>query len=319
MEALVINRPGSITLQDVPAPDPNGECRIRVTMAGICGTDLQLLEGYADFRGIPGHEFVGVVDASSSDDAAWVGKRVVGEINIGCRRCEWCAAGVKEHCVSRTVVGIRGRDGAFADMLRVPAGNLHEVPASVDDETAVFVEPMAAACRILEQVAIDVRTRVAVVGDGRMGLLVGQVLKTATPDVTILGRHGEKLEIARALGLTTGEADAPMAGARFDLVVDATGRPEGVRRALELVRPRGTIVMKSTFHGEATIASSSIVVDEVALVGSRCGPFRRAIEMLATGAVSVKPLVSRVATLHEHESAFGDARRALKVLFDLRR
>ena len=321
MNALVINRPGSIALQDVPAPERGGECRIRINMAGICGTDLQLLAGYAGFRGIPGHEFVGVVDAASSpDDAGWIDRRVVGEINIGCGQCGWCAAGVKEHCVGRTVVGIRGRDGAFAEFLCLPAGNLHEVPDAMADETAVFVEPTAAACRILQQVAIDDRTHVAVVGDGRMGLLVAQVLKTATPDVTVFGRHDRKLEIARALGLNTRPTAAPMtSAARFDVVVDATGRPEGLQRALEIVRPRGTVVMKSTFHGEAAIASSPIVVDEVTLVGSRCGPFRRAIELLATGAVCVGPLISRVAALHEYESAFADARVALKVLFDLRR
>ena len=321
MKALVITRAGSIDLQDVPAPERDGECRIRVRMAGICGTDLQLLEGYADFRGIPGHEFVGVVETTSSpDDAAWVGRRVVGEINIGCGRCEWCAAGVKEHCLSRTVAGIRGHDGAFADIICLPAGNLHEVPDSVDDETAVFVEPTAAACRVLEQVAIDDRTHVAVVGDGRLGLLVAQVLKTATPDVSVLGRHAHKLEIARALGLTTWRTDEQAPDARrFDVVVDATGRPEGMRRALELVRPRGTVVMKSTYHGEAPFASWPVVVDEVTLVGSRCGPFRRAIELLASGAVRVRPLVSRVAALHEYESAFTDARHSLKVLFDLSR
>lgn len=320
MKALVITGAGSIALRDVPAPDPRGECRIAVGMAGICGTDLQLLDGYADFRGIPGHEFVGVVEAvSSPDDARWVGRRVVGEINIGCGRCAWCAAGVKEHCVSRTVVGIRGRGGAFAGVVCLPAGNLHDVPDLMDDETAVFVEPTAAACRILEQVAIDDRAHVAVLGDGRLGLLIAQVLRTATPDVTILGRHDSKLEIARGLGLTAGRADTRPAGAaRFDVVVDATGRPEGIRRALELVRPRGTVVMKSTFHGEAVMVPWPIVVDEVTLVGSRCGPFRRAIDLLASGAVRVRPLISRVAALHEYESAFADARRGLKVLIDFR-
>ena len=320
MKALVLDHPRSITLQDVPAPEPNGDCRIRVRMAGICGTDLELLEGYAGFRGIPGHEFVGVVEAASSaDDTPWVGRRIVGEINIGCRRCEWCAAGVKEHCVSRTVVGIRGRAGAFADLLCLPAANLHEVPDSMDDETAVFVEPTAAACRVLEQVAIDDHTHVAVLGDGRMGLLVAQVVKTVTPGVTVFGRHAHKLEIARALGLTTRLADVAAPGAaRFDVVVDATGRPEGMRRALELVRPRGTVVMKSTFHGEATMVAWPVVVNEVTLVGSRCGPFRRAIQLLESGVVSVRPLVSRVAPLQEYESAFADARVAVKVLFDLR-
>jgi threonine dehydrogenase-like Zn-dependent dehydrogenase len=290
-------------------------------MAGVCGTDLQLLEGYADFRGIPGHEFVGVVEETSSPgDDAWVGKRVTGEINIGCGRCEWCAAGVKEHCASRAVVGIRGRDGAFAQFLSLPAGNLHEVPDAIDDQTAVFVEPTAAACRILEQIPVDRRARVAVLGDGRMGLLAAQVLRIATPDVTVLGRHEHKLGIAQALGLGTGrsESTVPDSG-RFDVVVDATGRPEGLRRALEFVRPRGIIVMKSTVHGDAALASWPIVVDEVTVVGSRCGPFRRAIELLASGAVVVKPLVSRVAALHEFESAFADARRATKVIFDLER
>jgi threonine dehydrogenase-like Zn-dependent dehydrogenase len=320
MKALVINDSGSLSLQDAPAPELGSECRVRVGLAGICGTDLQLLEGYADFRGIPGHEFVGVVEAAGSPGhASWVGKRVVGEINIGCGRCEWCRSGVKEHCDSRTVLGIRQRNGAFAEFLSLPGANLHEVPDAIGDAAAVFAEPTAAACRILEQVQIDDRSRVAVLGDGRMGLLVAQVLKTATPDVTVLGRHEEKLAVGRTLGLTTRRADGfNPAAARFDVAVDVTGRPEGMRRALDLVRPRGTVILKSTFHGEAAIASWPIVVDEVTLVGSRCGPFRRALDLLASGAVDVGPLVSRVASIDEYESAFADARRQLKVLFDLR-
>ena len=318
MKALVLDGQRAIACQDRPVPDPGGECRIRVRMAGICGTDLQLLEGYAGFRGIPGHEFVGVVDAADSSDAAgWIGKRVVGEINIGCGRCEWCDSGVREHCISRSVLGIRGRNGAFAEFLTLPAGNLHEVPDTLDDETAVFAEPVAAACRILEQVDLTDRTTVAVVGDGRMGLLVAQVLRTVTRGVTIFGRHDDKLEIGRSLGLTTRRTDA-LSTVRFDVVVDATGSPEGLTRALDLVRPRGTIVMKSTFHGETAMAPWPLVVDEVTLVGSRCGPFRHALALLAAGAVSVKPLVARVLPLNEFESAFAGARRTLKVLFDLR-
>jgi threonine dehydrogenase-like Zn-dependent dehydrogenase len=317
MRALVIHRPGAISLRDVPEPARDGECLVRVKMAGICGTDLQLLEGYAEFRGVPGHEFVGVVErASSPNDARWVGKRVVGEITVGCGRCDWCRAGIKEHCLQRTVVGIRGRDGAFAELLSLPASNLHEVPDAVDDGTAVFVEPTAAACRILEQMPIESRARIAVLGDGRMGLLVAQVLKTAAPDVMLLGRHDQKLEIGKALGLMTARSDEPVSAPnRFDVVVDVTGRPDGLRRALELVKARGTVVMKSTFHGEATLASWPIVVDEVTLLGSRCGPFERALELLASGVVSVGPLVSRVARLDEYESALADSRRALKVLF----
>jgi threonine dehydrogenase-like Zn-dependent dehydrogenase len=315
MRALVIDAAGRLAVTDAPAPDRGGECRIRVALAGICGTDLQLLDGYAGFRGIPGHEFVGVVESAPPDDAAWIGRRVVGDINIGCGRCRWCAAGVKEHCDDRAVLGIRRHDGAFAELLSLPAANLHEVPDTMDDETAVFVEPTAAACRVLEQIAIDDRARVAVLGDGRMGLLVAQVVRSATPAVVVFGRHEHKLAVARALGLSTVASDTRVGPAeRFDIVVDVTGRPNGLQRALELVRPRGTVVMKSTFHGEAAFSSWPIVVGEITLVGSRCGPFRPAIELLASGAVKVKPLISRVASLSEYESAFAEARRALKVL-----
>jgi 2-desacetyl-2-hydroxyethyl bacteriochlorophyllide A dehydrogenase len=315
MKALVIEASGSMALADVPEPDRDGECRIRVRLAGICGTDLQLLEGYAGFHGIPGHEFVGVVESAPPADAAWIGKRVVGDINVGCGRCGFCAAGIKEHCEDRTVVGIRGQGGAFAELLSLPAVNLHEVPAAIDDETAVLVEPTAAACRILEQVAIDERMRIAVLGDGRMGLLVAQVLKTAASGVTVLGRHPQKLTVARALGLEAASSDRDVSPAeRYDMVVDVTGRPDGLHRALQLVKPRGTLVMKSTFHGEIALAPWPIVVDEITLVGSRCGPFERAIELLASGAVQVKPLIARIAPLAQFASAFSDARQMLKVL-----
>lgn len=318
MQALVIERPGSIALQDVQPPGlSSGECLVRVRAAGICGTDLQLLQGYADFKGIPGHEFTGTVESvASSADASWIGKRVVGEINVGCGTCEWCAAGVREHCTNRTVLGIRGRNGAFAELLALPAANLHELPAEVDDPSAVFVEPVAACCRILEQVDIGPRTRVAVLGDGRMGLLAAQVIHTATAEVTVFGRHERKLAIARELGLAAAlSGGAPDPVGRFDVVVDATGRPEGFQQALEYVRPRGVVVMKSTFHGEAAIASWPIVVNEVTIVGSRCGPFPHAIALLASGAVRTAPIVSRVAALTDYESAFADARQSLKVLF----
>ena len=317
MQALLIERPGSLALRDVPDPRMSpGECLVRVSTAGICGTDLQLLQGYADFRGIPGHEFTGVVEAvHSSSDLHWIGRRVAGEINIGCGRCDWCARGVREHCTDRTVLGIRGRDGAFAERIALPALNLHAIPASVDDHAAVFVEPVAACCRILEQVEIGPHTRVAVLGDGRMGLLAAQVMRTASSDVTVYGRHDSKLAVAKELGLcATRAADVPHSTSQFDVVVDATGRPEGFQQALDFVRPRGVVVMKSTFHGEAPITSWPIVVNEVTIVGSRCGPFSRAIELLASGAVRTAPLVSRVAALADFESAFADAKRALKVL-----
>jgi alcohol dehydrogenase len=223
---------------------------------------------------------------------------------------------VKEHCENRSVLGIREHGGAFADYVWLPAVNLHEVPDSIDDETAVFVEPTAAACRIFEQMTIDDRARVAVVGDGRMGLLTAQVLRTATPDVTVFGRHDHKVEIARSLGLATARSDTSVPlSSRFDIVVDVTGRPEGLRRSLEIVRPRGVVVMKSTFHGEAPIVSWPIVVDEVSLVGSRCGPFGPAIDLLASGGVKVKPLISEVFALEDFGAAFTAARTGLKVLF----
>ena len=318
MKALVITRPATIELKDLPRPSRADQCLIRVRRAGICGTDLQLLEGYADFVGVPGHEFVGVVEEAPAADAEWIGKRVVGEINIGCHHCEWCARGIREHCDNRSVVGIRQHDGAFAEYLSLPAENLHAVPDEVDDDTAVFAEPVAAACRIFEQMAVAPESRIAVVGDGRMGLLVAQVMKTAAADVTVLGRHEHKLAVARRLGLQAQQSDASQpAGSRFDVVVDVTGRPEGLRRSLELVKPRGTVVMKSTFHGEAPVTTWPIVVDEVTLLGSRCGPFRPALQLLASGAVQVKPLISRIARLEEHESAFAEARRALKVLLEV--
>lgn len=315
MKALLVSSPGTLALSDVPVPARAGECLVRVTFAGICGTDLQILEGYAGFTGIPGHEFVGVVEAAADADAALVGKRVVGEINVGCGVCRWCKAGEKEHCVNRSVLGIRDRGGAFAEFLTLPAANLHVVPDSITDEQAVFVEPVAAACRIFEQMTIDAGARVAVIGDGRMGLLVAQVIKTVAADVTLLGRHRDKLAVGEALGLATARSGAPIASVdRFDVVVDVTGRPSGLTTALAIVRPRGTVVLKSTFHGEAPVESWPIVVDEVTIVGSRCGPFAPAIALLAAGAVKVDPLVSMVAPLADHEAAFARARQSLKVL-----
>ncbi|HET7219997.1 MAG TPA: alcohol dehydrogenase catalytic domain-containing protein [Vicinamibacterales bacterium] len=298
-------------------PAHSGECLIRVRMAGICGTDLQILEGYAEFEGIPGHEFVGVVEDAPSADAAWLGKRVAGEINIGCGACDWCARGVKEHCTTRTVVGIRGRGGAFAEHVALPAANLHEIPAGMNDRTAVFIEPVAAACRIFEQVPLSRHARVAIVGDGRMGLLVAQVMRTVAADVTVFGKHDHKLAIARGLGLQTTASAGASRNGTFDVVVDVTGRPDGMTKAIELAKPLGTVVLKSTFHGEAAVTSWPIVVHEKTLVGSRCGPFRPAIDLLASGAVQVEPLIARIARLEDHASAFADARRMMKVLFDV--
>jgi threonine dehydrogenase-like Zn-dependent dehydrogenase len=317
VRALVIDSPGVIGLTDVSRPAATGACLVKVTLAGICGTDLELLEGYGDFRGIPGHEFVGRVESAGSQaDRAWVGKRVVGEINVGCGACDWCRRSEKEHCIARTVVGIRGREGAFAEYLSLPAANLHEVPQSIGDRAAVFVEPIAAACRIFEQVEIRDDSRIAVLGDGRLALLIAQVLRSRVSGIVLLGRHDRKLDVAASLGIgARRRSDGDRHG--FDVVVEATGSGLGLAEALDLVRPRGTIVMKSTVHGAAPVATWPMVVNEVTIVGSRCGPFRPAIALLASGAVRVEPLVAGVFPLEDYDRAFEEARRGLKVLFAL--
>lgn len=291
-----------------------GECRVAVTLAGICGTDLQILQGYAGFSGVPGHEFVGVVETAPDGDRHWIGKRVVGEINIGCGTCDWCRADTANHCPTRTVLGIVGRAGAFASHLSLPAGNFHIVPDTLDDEVAVLVEPTAAACEILTQVDIGPRARVGVVGDGRMALLVGQVLRTTGADVTLFGKHDWKLQVARDLGLDAKRSADDVPTSTFDVTVDVTGRPAGLSRAMELVRPRGTVVMKSTFHGETPITLWPAIVDEVTLVGSRCGPFADAIALLTGGQVHIGPLLAGTYPLEEFGTAFNAARSELKVL-----
>lgn len=316
MRALVIDRPGLIALREVSAPDAPDECLVRVRAAGICGTDLELLRGYAEFSGIPGHEFVGVVARAPARAIAWVGRRVVGEINVGCGTCRWCEQGVKEHCERRSVVGIRGRAGAFAEFLALPPENLHSVPDSLDDQHAVFVEPVAAACRILEQVDLDASTRTVIVGDGRMALLTAQVLRTTGAPVAIAGKHESKLAVARALGFEVLRADEIAARAKsFDLVVEVTGKPDGFERALALARPRGTVVLKSTFHGALAWTPWPVVVDEISVIGSRCGPFAPALALLAAKRIDVAPLIAEVRPLEEFDAAFEAARRTLKVIF----
>ena len=312
MRALVLDDNG-LRLEQAIIPRVKEECLVRVTHAGICGTDLQMLDGYANFTGTPGHEFVGVVEEAPPRDAHLVGKRVVGEINVGCGTCEWCTRGVKEHCRTRTVLGIRGRSGAFAEYLTLPPANLHEVPAGVDDHTAVFIEPVAAACRILEQLPLTSFTRVAVIGDGRLGNLAAQVLRTRTPNVTLYGRHAEKIRIAREVRIDA--RDRAEKRTRYDVVVEATGRREGLARAIDLVEPRGTIVLKSTCQGETRLPLWAIPVQEITVIGSRCGPFDAALALVERGAVRTAPLVAQTFPFEDYERAFNAARRELKVIF----
>ena len=288
--------------------------------AGICGTDLELLRGYAGFSGVPGHEFVGVVE-SGPPGSEWIGHRVAGEITVGCGACAGCRAAGRGHCDVRTVLGIRGRDGAFADYLSLPPANLHEVPDSIDDETAVFVEPTAAACRVVEQVRIEPGMRAAVVGAGRLGLLVAQVLREHGARVIVAVRSEGSRSIASALDFETSVGDSAMRSLarQCDVVVDATGEPAGFGAASALVRPRGTLVVKSTFHGETPVSFSPLVVDEITVVGSRCGPFARAIELLAGGRVNVKPLIAGVYPLEQFAEAFDRAKQGMKVVLTIAR
>lgn len=286
-----------------------GEALVRVHLAGICRTDLEICHGYMGFRGTPGHEWVGrVVDA---DDPSLVGTRVVGEINLACGRCTWCSHGLGRHCPTRRVTGIVDADGAFADLLVVPATVLHAVPARVPDTQAVFVEPLAAAFEILEQLGNVAGRRAVVLGDGKLGLLVAQVLGGAGADVLLAGRHPGKLAVAERLGVRTGE---PAPGT--DLVVDATGAATGLAAALALVRPRGTIVLKTTVGAEHRLDLARAVVDEVTIIGSRCGPFAPALAALADGSVAVAPLVDTVFPLDDAVAAFERAAApgVLKVL-----
>jgi threonine dehydrogenase-like Zn-dependent dehydrogenase len=298
--------------RDVPDPVPGrGEALVRVHLAGICRTDLEITRGYLRFRGTPGHEWVGHVVAA--EDPALAGQRVVGEINLACGACPRCAAGLGRHCPTRRVTGIVEADGALADFLVVPQANLHRVPDAVPDRAAVFAEPLAAAFEILEQVPPVAGGRVVVLGDGKLGLLVAQVLREAGATVRLAGRHEDKLRRARALGIDTG---APVPGA--DLVVDATGAVDGLATALAVVRPQGIVVLKTTVAAPHRLDLAPAVINEVTIVGSRCGPFPPALAALVAGRISVAPLIDAVYRLDDAAAAFARAAApsTLKVLVD---
>jgi threonine dehydrogenase-like Zn-dependent dehydrogenase len=347
---------------EMARPDPApGEALVRVRMAGICETDIQITKGYRGFRGIPGHEFAGIVEAVNSPDQCWVGKRVVGEINCGCGTCALCLKGLQKHCPGRTTLGIAGRNGAFAEYLTLPLMNLHEVPDSVSDEEAIFVEPLAAAFEIIEQVPVGPSDSVLVMGDGKLGILCALVLQLSHPDVTLLGKHSNKLQIAESLGLNVariangigemgrqfgvrssefgkaGEmeyARSPQSTpgpstlvtrhsaltTAFDVVVDATGSAEGLEMALQFVRPLGTIVLKTTVAQAAPVNLAPVVINEITVVGSRCGPFPPALEALASGTIRVGPLLSGVFPLSRGVDAMVAAEEPpnLKIALDLR-
>ncbi len=319
MRALILDsqtgdKPQPRLARDLAIPEPPpGEVRVRTVLAGICNTDLEVMRGYAAYEGVLGHEFVGIVD--SAEDRSLLGQRVVGVINASCGVCPTCLAGRASHCPMRTTLGIHSRAGVLADYFCLPARNLHRLPASLADEAAVFAEPLAAACQVLEQVHVRPTDRVLVIGDGKLGLLVAQVVALSGCNLTAIGRHPEKLAILSARGIRT-KLDRDDIAGDADLIVECTGQPGGFQRARDLLRPRGTLVLKSTYHGLVETDLSSLVVDEIQLVGSRCGPFAPAINLLSRGLVDVLSLIEAEYSLNEAMAAFEHAGRrgALKVL-----
>lgn len=311
MEALLFD--GRLRLvHDYPQPElVSGEALIQPILTGICNTDIEITRGYMQFHGILGHEFVGTVVAC--DDSDWIGQRVVGEINAACRQCVVCLRGDISHCPHRTTLGIDRRDGAMAELFRLPVACLHRVPDRMANEVAVFVEPLAAALEILQQTHIQPADQIAVVGDGKLGLLIAQVLRLPGCAVTLVGHHPERWAFFQHQGIICGDASA-FYDRLFDLVVDCTGQAQGFATAHRLVRPRGRLVLKSTFHGASSLNMSMLVVDEIQVLGSRCGPFAPALRLLERGLVDVKPLISASFALQDGLAAFQAASGQLKVL-----
>jgi threonine dehydrogenase-like Zn-dependent dehydrogenase len=291
MKALRYEK-GRLAVAEVMKPAAEGEAVVRVLLSGICNTDVEIVRGYAGFEGTIGHEFVGVVESAQSAPEL-LGKRVVGEINAGCGSCELCLTGDSRHCPRRTVLGIVGRDGAHAEFLSLPASNLLPVPDEVRDERAVFTEPLAAAWGITERAQVDKERRVAVIGDGKLGILCAQALHLAQPArLLLIGKHRNKLNICARRGIETTTLEELEREREFDVVVEASGSESGFALALDLLRPRGTLVLKSTFHGETKVNAARIVVDEISVVGSRCGRFAPALKLLAQDALDVESLIS---------------------------
>lgn len=308
MKALMFD--GGLSLREIPEPQVReGEALVKVLMAGICNTDVEISRGYMNFRGVPGHEFVGIVE--TSPNSGQIGSRVVGEINAGCGECGWCRASMQRHCPNRTVLGILGRDGAFAEYLALPEGNLVPVPESVSNEKAVFTEPLAAALEILEQVKIKPADRVLVVGDGKLGLLICMVLRLTGCHLTLMGKHPEKLQIFENMGGTViTPTELFETAERYDIVVEASGHSSGWDVAVQRVKPRGTLVLKSTYHGSFSFNPAPLVIDEINVVGSRCGQLSPALRIMELGLADPTILLSGVFPFSEAVEAFKRSQEA---------
>ncbi len=304
-----------ISLRDISQPRKQNEALIKIRKAGICSTDLELVKGYYPYTGVIGHEFVG--DVVEAEDTSWIGQRVVGEINVACNQCEQCLKGRLTHCENRTVLGIVNRDGTFAEYTQLPITNLHRVPASVPDEMAVFTEPLAAALEIQDQIQVKPTDRVLLVGAGRLGQLIAQTLALTGCDLRVVARHMRQQELLTRRGIRI-IAEEEIHPSRWDIVVEATGSPSGFSLARRAIRPRGTMVLKSTYKGEMSVNFSSIVVDEINLIGSRCGPFEPALRLMESRQVDPTVLIAEEFRLRDALKAFERAAETgvLKVLVE---
>ena len=304
-----------ISLRNISQPRKPDEALIKIRRAGICSTDLELVKGYYPYTGVIGHEFV--VEVVEAEDASWIGQRVVGDINVSCQKCEQCLQGRPTHCEQRTVLGIVNRDGTFAEYTQLPIRNLHRVPASVPDEMAVFTEPLAAALEIQDQIQIKPTDRVLLIGAGRLGQLIAQTLVLTGCDLHVVARHARQQSLLRSRGIRI-VAEEQIQPWRWDIVVEATGSPSGFALARRAIRPRGTIVLKSTYKGDMSVNFSSIVVDEIQVVGSRCGPFEPALRLMESKQVDPTVLIAAEFNLNEALKAFERAAQpgVLKVLVE---
>lgn len=318
MRAIEFNKELKIT-KNYPMPEPQeGEALIKILTAGICNTDIEITKGYMGFSGVLGHEFVGIVEKINSSNQELLKQRIVGDINCDCGSCEYCLKGLETHCPIRTVLGIFNKNGCFADYITLPIKNLHKVPENVSNKEAVFTEPLAAAFEILDQIQITPTDRVLILGDGKLGLLISLVLNLTQAEITLVGKHQEKLDIAKNQNVNTKLLPDLIVEKKYDVVVEATGSINGFELAQKLVKPRGTIVLKSTIASEKALNLAPIVIDEIKIIGSRCGPFKPALRALEKKLIDVTPLISKEFNFNEAEEAFelSKTKRILKVLIN---
>ncbi|MBI5181603.1 MAG: alcohol dehydrogenase catalytic domain-containing protein [Nitrospirae bacterium] len=320
MKAVVFDN--KLKLADnYPVPKPiENEALIKISTAGICNTDIEITKGYTGFKGVIGHEFVGIVEKINGKDQSLLGKRIVGEINCGCGKCEYCKKGLKNHCPDRKVLGIVNKHGAFAEYITLPLENLHIVSENISDEEAVFTEPLAAAFEITRQIQIKPDDKILIMGDGKLGLLISLALHVSHSNLIITGRHENKLRIAKDKGIETLLFNKLSIKKDYDIVVEATGSAEGFETALKLVKPRGVIVLKSTVAAKKEINLAPVVVDEITVIGSRCGPFEPALDALSKKLIDVNPLITDIFPFDKAKEAFerAIAKDALKVIIDFR-